>query len=53
MLPYYDQRLPLRPDQPELEFALQQYEITSDEEWQQVCHSSYRFGAPGSCMQAI
>lgn len=36
ILPYYDQRLPLRPDQPDLEFAVQQQEITSTEEWQKV-----------------
>lgn len=35
-MPYYDQRLPLRPDQPDLEFAVQQQEFTSTEEWQQV-----------------
>jgi hypothetical protein len=34
--PYYDPRLPLRPDQPQLEFAVQSKEITSTAEWQQV-----------------
>lgn len=37
VMPYYDPRLPLRPEQPELEFAVQQHEITSTEEWHQVC----------------
>lgn len=34
--PYYDPRLPLRPDQPQLEFAVQSKEVTSTAEWQQV-----------------
>lgn len=36
IMPYYDQRLPLRPEQPELEFAVQQQEITDTEQWHQV-----------------
>ncbi|WIA12059.1 hypothetical protein OEZ85_012136 [Tetradesmus obliquus] len=34
--PYYDPRLPLRPDQPQLEFAVQSKEVTSTAEWQQL-----------------
>eukprot|EP00878_Enallax_costatus_P009356 GHUV01009778.1.p1 GENE.GHUV01009778.1~~GHUV01009778.1.p1 ORF type:complete len:367 (+),score=140.05 GHUV01009778.1:311-1411(+) len=33
---YNDPRLPLRPDQPQLEFSVQKKEITSTEEWQQL-----------------
>lgn len=33
---YRDPRLPLRPDQPELEFAVEQQEITSTADLQQV-----------------
>lgn len=36
IFPYFDPRLPLRPDQPDLEFAVQQQEITSTQQWQQV-----------------
>jgi hypothetical protein len=35
-LSLYDQRLPLRPGEPELEFAVQREEITSTEQLQQV-----------------
>eukprot|EP00882_Tetradesmus_deserticola_P013709 GHRQ01014559.1.p1 GENE.GHRQ01014559.1~~GHRQ01014559.1.p1 ORF type:complete len:221 (+),score=66.82 GHRQ01014559.1:175-837(+) len=45
--PYFDPRLPLQPDQPQLEFAVNSREVTSTAEWQQLIadqpwHSSRR-----------
>eukprot|EP00879_Flechtneria_rotunda_P033548 GHRR01037166.1.p1 GENE.GHRR01037166.1~~GHRR01037166.1.p1 ORF type:complete len:167 (+),score=44.83 GHRR01037166.1:131-631(+) len=47
--PYYDSRLPPRPDEPQLDFSVQQKGITSTEEWQQVgCSSSPAVSAASS-----
>eukprot|EP00882_Tetradesmus_deserticola_P028701 GHRQ01031976.1.p2 GENE.GHRQ01031976.1~~GHRQ01031976.1.p2 ORF type:complete len:118 (+),score=27.12 GHRQ01031976.1:413-766(+) len=40
--PYFDPRLPLQPDQPQLEFAVNSREVTSTAEWQQVSRGHRR-----------
>jgi hypothetical protein len=51
--PHYDDRLPSRPDCPEMDFTIQRKEVTNTSEWQQVQINEVQKQLEGLCTSCL